>query len=102
MNNKIPATPVFPSRSDTELWQKTLDFLHKKYPGRVMEEHARQAFESVCAELDSSSSVDLKNFLRRVATKWMWERPALPRGVSGMEGWREIRPSNLPDDWDKD
>ncbi|MDL2285339.1 hypothetical protein LJB93_01185 [Desulfovibrio sp. OttesenSCG-928-F07] len=91
---------VFPSKSDTELWQQTLTFVTQKYPERGLESHVRWAFEAVCDELDDY--LTLKSFLRKVATKWMWERPALPRGVEGDKGWRQIKPANLPEDWDKE
>lgn len=87
---------IFPSKNDPELREVTLAFLKAKYPGRVMPEHAAWAFEAVCAELDDYLS--RKKFLRKVAAKWLWQRPSLPRGVGGMQSWREIRPVNYPDD----
>lgn len=87
---------VFPSVNDPELRDLALAFLKRKYAGRVMPEHADWAFEAVCDELDDY--ISLKRFLRRVAAKWLWQRPSLPRGVGGMQGWREIKPANYPDD----
>lgn len=87
---------VFPSKHDASLWAVTLAYLNEKYPERVIPEHARWAFEAACEELEDY--LTLKNFIRRVATKWLWQRPSLPRGVGGMQGWREIKPVNLPDD----
>ena len=87
---------VFPSKNDKDLWQLTQAFLKHKFPGRVMPDHARWAFEATCDELDGYLSQ--KRFLRKVATKWMWQRPSLPRGMGGPLGWREIKPVNYPDD----
>lgn len=87
---------IFPSKHDAELRVLALAFLERKYPGRVMPEHAAWAFEAVCGELDDYLS--LKSFLRKVAAKWLWERPSLPRGLGGMRGWREIRPVNIEED----
>lgn len=87
---------IFPSKSDAELRAISLAFLEEKYPGRVMPEHADWAFEAACAELDDYLS--LKKFLRKVATKWLWERPSLPRGVGGMQSWRDIRPVGCEDE----
>lgn len=87
---------IFPSKNDPELRATSLAFLEEKYPGRVMPEHANWAFEAVCDALDDYLSQ--KKFLRKVASKWLWERPSLPRGMGGMQSWREIRPLNYEDD----
>ena len=87
---------VFPSKHDADLWELAQAFLNWKFPERVMPEHGRWAFEAVCDELDDY--ISQKRFLHKVAAKWMWQRPSLPRGVGGMQGWREIRPVNLPDE----
>lgn len=100
MNSNSEQNPqVFPAKSDDELWQQTLKFLNDKYRERVQQDHARIAFEATCDELEDY--LPLQSFLRKVATKWMWQRPSLPRGMSGDKGWREIRPANLPEDYDK-
>lgn len=78
-----PDDLVFPTPSDADLWLSVLTFLQHEYPDRALEAHVREAFESVCRELDDS--LPFKNFLRKVRIAWMWRRPATPRGVEGFE-----------------
>lgn len=72
---------VFPAISDDDLWRSVHALLLDAYgQERVLPEHARQAFEAVCAELDDSLA--FKDFFRKVRLQWMWQRPPLPRGVA--------------------
>ncbi len=75
-----PDERVFPDAGDDDLWRcaQTL-ILHDYGEERARLEHIRWAFEAVCAELDDYLS--LKDFLRKVRLKWLWQRPPLPRGL---------------------
>ncbi len=71
---------IFPTVRDDDLWQTTYQALVAEYgPARVLLEHARKAFELVCEE--SADSMQMRDFLRKVRLKWLWERPPLPRGM---------------------
>ena len=71
---------VFPSTSDDDLWMSVHALLLEAYgPERVLQEHARRSFESVCADLEDS--LPFKAFFRKVRLHWLWQRPPLPRGV---------------------
>lgn len=87
---------IFPSKHDQDLKDLAVKHLMDQYPGRAMPDHAAWAFEAACDELDDY--ISLKKFLRLVVRKWMWERPSLPRGVSGLQSWREIKPVIYEDD----
>ena len=83
---KLPYAPedsVFPSPSDDDLWQTVFQTLKADYPERVLVEHARWAFEAVCAE--HADSMPAKDFIRKVRLKWLWKRPPAPRGVLDLE-----------------
>ena len=82
----IPYAPedrIFPSPSDDALWVSVHTILSADYPERVLMEHARWAFEAVCAEQDDYML--FKDFLRKVRLKWLWKRPPAPRGLLGLE-----------------
>ncbi len=74
---------IFPTPSDDDLWQSCYQTLLADYgPERVLLEHARWAFESVCEEL--GDALPFGAFLRKVRLRWLWKRPPLPRGVVGL------------------
>lgn len=71
---------VFPAADDDDLWTCVQRILMQDYgPERVQLEHARWAFEAVCAELDEY--LPARDFVRKVRLKWLWQRPPLPRGI---------------------
>lgn len=74
---------IFPSLSDDDLWISTLAHMRRDYPERVLVEHVRQAFESVCQESDDYML--FKDFLRKVRLQWLWKRPPAPRGMLSLE-----------------
>lgn len=78
-----PEDRIFPSLSDEDLWTGVFALLKGAYPERVLPEHARAAFEAICDEHDEYML--FKDFYRKVRLRWLWERPALPRGVAGFE-----------------
>lgn len=78
-----PEDRIFPSTSDDDLWKSVYALLHEAYPERLLTEHARWAFETVCAELDDY--LLFKDFYRKVRLKWLWQRPPAPRGMLSLE-----------------
>lgn len=78
-----PDDRIFPSLSDTGLWDSVFALLMEAYPERALPEHVREAFEAVCDESDDYML--FKDFYRKVRVRWMWKRPPLPRGVAGFE-----------------
>lgn len=74
---------VFPSRSDDDLWSSVIALMQNDYPGRILVEHVREAFEAVCEENDDYML--FKDFLRKVRLKWLWKRPPAPRGMLSLE-----------------
>ena len=75
-----PEDPVFPAVSDDDLWRSVHALLLDAYgQDRVLQEHARQAFEGVCADLNDS--LLFRDFFRKVRLRWLWQRPPLPRGM---------------------
>ncbi len=76
-----PDERVYPGVGDDDLWFCVQTVLAAEYgPERVLMEHARTAFEAVCADLDEA--LPLNDFLRKVRLRWLWQRPPLPRGVA--------------------
>lgn len=78
-----PEDRIFPSLSDGDLWNSVLFLIQEAYPDRALPEHVREAFEAVCEESDDY--MPFKSFHRKVRVRWLWKRPALPRGVVGFE-----------------
>jgi hypothetical protein len=78
-----PDDSIFPSVSDGDLWASVWTTMRAAYPERALAEHVRQAFESVCAEQDEA--LRFGDFMRKVRLTWLWKRPPLPRGMTGME-----------------
>lgn len=78
-----PDEMIFPSLSDDALWHSVFALLKKAYPERVLLEHARQAFEDTCSEYHDYMT--FKDFYRKARMRWLWKRPALPRGIVGFE-----------------
>lgn len=74
---------IFPSPSDDDLWTSVLARMQSDYPERVLEEHVREAFETVCDESDDY--LLFKDFLRKVRLRWLWKRPPAPRGMLTLE-----------------
>ena len=82
----IPYAPddrVFPASDDDDLWTSVYSILRADYPDRILLEHARWAFEAVCAEQDDYML--FKDFLRKVRLKWLWKRPPAPRGMAALD-----------------
>lgn len=78
-----PEDRIFPSPSDDDLWISVYTLLREAYPERMLLEHARRAFETVCE--DSDDYMLFKDFLRKVKLKWLWKRPPAPRGLASLE-----------------
>lgn len=79
----VPEDRVFPAPDDDDLWRSVYSVLRADYPDRVLPEHARWAFEAVCAEQDEYML--FKDFLRKVRLKWLWKRPPAPRGMTSLD-----------------
>lgn len=77
-----PEDRIFPSVSDDDLWRGVYARLREAYPERLLLEHARWAFETVCEENDDG--MPFKDFVRKVKLTWLWKRPPAPRGVPGL------------------
>lgn len=74
---------IFPSPSDDDLWISVYTLLREAYPERLLLEHARWAFETVCEECDDYML--FKDFFRKVRLTWLWKRPPAPRGMVSLE-----------------
>lgn len=75
-----PQTLVYPSAEEDCLWENTLYALVTQYGAeRVVPEHVRQAFDQVCD--NNLERMAFHDFLRKVRLAWLWQRPALARGM---------------------
>ncbi|WP_027187497.1 hypothetical protein [Desulfovibrio cuneatus] len=75
-----PQTLVYPSVEEDCLWENTLHALVAQYGAeRVVPEHVQQAFDAVCD--NNLERIPFHDFLRKVRLAWLWQRPALARGM---------------------
>ena len=75
-----PQTLVYPSVEEDCLWENTLYALVEQYGAeRVVPEHVRKAFDAVCD--NHLERMAFHDFLRKVRLAWLWQRPALARGM---------------------
>ena len=75
-----PQTLVYPSVEEDCLWENTLHALVTQYGAeRVVPEHVQQAFDTVCN--NNLERMPFHDFLRKVRLNWLWQRPALARGM---------------------
>ncbi len=75
-----PQTLVYPSIEEDSLWENALHALVAQYGAeRVVPEHVRQAFDTVCD--NNMERMSFHDFLRKVRLAWLWQRPPLARGM---------------------
>ena len=75
-----PQTVVYPSVEEDCLLENTLHALVTQYGAeRVVPEHVQKAFDTVCD--NNLERMPFHDFLRKVRLAWLWQRPALARGM---------------------